>query len=372
MKTLTILLSACLALPAVSQDDKPKEPKPPRVEAVFVLDTTGSMGGLIDGAKKKIWSIVNEIARGKPTPTVKVGFVIYRDKGDEYVTKVFGLTDDLDQAFAGLQKFAAAGGGDTPEHVSRALAEAVSEIKWSQDKETYKVIFLVGDAEPHTNYDDGFDYKKACAAAVRADIVINTVRCGTSAICEKFWKEIATLGEGRYMSVAQSGGMAVVETPYDKDLAALGGKIDETRVARAGKEKELEKKCPDLAGGGAPAATPAMAERAAFNAKSGQMFRSVDLVTDIVEGRAKLDDLKEEEMPDVLKNKSKEERRKFIDQKIEERKELTRKLRELEEKRAAYLKEQEAKKGKTGDSFDGAVLKAIEEQASKKGIVYEK
>ena len=29
----------------------------PVVEVAFVLDTTGSMGGLIEGAKRKIWSI---------------------------------------------------------------------------------------------------------------------------------------------------------------------------------------------------------------------------------------------------------------------------------------------------------------------------
>ena len=63
----------------------------PKVEVVFCLDTTGSMGGLIDAAKKKIWAISNQIAAGKPTPDLKVGLVAYRDRGDEYVTKVFDL-----------------------------------------------------------------------------------------------------------------------------------------------------------------------------------------------------------------------------------------------------------------------------------------
>ena len=66
------------------------------MEVVFCLDTTGSMGGLIEGAKEKIWSICNQIAGGKPTPDLKVGLVAYRDKGDDYVTKVYDLTDDLD------------------------------------------------------------------------------------------------------------------------------------------------------------------------------------------------------------------------------------------------------------------------------------
>src|SRR3954453_16240896 len=97
------------AAPAV-----PNKKARPKVEVVFCLDTTGSMGGLIDGAKAKIWAICNQIAGGKPTPDLKVGLVAYRDKGDEYITKVFELTDDLDKTHAELKKFAAAGGGDHP------------------------------------------------------------------------------------------------------------------------------------------------------------------------------------------------------------------------------------------------------------------
>src|SRR5262245_58087976 len=76
--------------PATSQSGKPN------VEVVFCLDTTGSMGGLINAAKQKIWAISNQIASGTPTPNVKVGLVAYRDRGDAYVTEIVDLTDDLD------------------------------------------------------------------------------------------------------------------------------------------------------------------------------------------------------------------------------------------------------------------------------------
>src|SRR5262249_20100419 len=79
----------------------------PRVEVVFCLDTTGSMSGLIDGAKQKIWSLCNQIVGGKPTPQLKVGVVAYRDRGDEYVTKVFDLNDNLDAIHGHLMSFKA-------------------------------------------------------------------------------------------------------------------------------------------------------------------------------------------------------------------------------------------------------------------------
>src|SRR5947209_16634962 len=64
------------------------------LEMVFVVDTTGSMGGLIEGAKQKIWSIVNDVMTRKDHPSVKIGLVAYRDNGDAYVTQVTPLTDD--------------------------------------------------------------------------------------------------------------------------------------------------------------------------------------------------------------------------------------------------------------------------------------
>src|SRR3954467_7079620 len=107
------LVAAVLALPAVSAP-RPAAAKKSKVEVVFCLDTTGSMGGLLDGAKAKIWSICNQIAGGKPTPDLKVGLVAYKDKGDAYVTKVTDLTDDLDAVHGELMKFTPDGGGDTP------------------------------------------------------------------------------------------------------------------------------------------------------------------------------------------------------------------------------------------------------------------
>src|SRR5262249_22647995 len=108
-------LAAALVVVCTAGAGEPnKQPAPqPDVEVVFCLDTTGSMGGLIGAAKQKIWSICNQIAGGKPTPRLKVGLVAFRDRGDEYITKIFDLTEDLDAVHGNLMSFRAAGGGDT-------------------------------------------------------------------------------------------------------------------------------------------------------------------------------------------------------------------------------------------------------------------
>src|SRR6186997_941606 len=104
---MNIIIRYCLSmilLASFVRTTRAAEPaKSMSVEVCFVLDTTGSMGGLIDGAKRKIWSIANSIVSAqKGGGTVRFALVAYRDRGDEYVTKVFDLTDDIDKIFADL------------------------------------------------------------------------------------------------------------------------------------------------------------------------------------------------------------------------------------------------------------------------------
>ena len=179
MKTTLKLLALFLACSQTLADKAAPPPGKPRIEVCFVLDTTGSMGGLIEGAKQKIWSIANEMISAKPTPDLKVSLIGYRDKGDAYVVKAFPLTDDIDAIYAHLRDFAAEGGGDTPESVNEALAEAVNKMSWSPDRSVLKIIFLVGDAPPRMDYADGPKYSDLCRIACKKDLIINTIQCGS-------------------------------------------------------------------------------------------------------------------------------------------------------------------------------------------------
>jgi Mg-chelatase subunit ChlD len=119
------------------------------LEMVFVLDTTGSMGGLLEGAKQRIWGIVNEVMQSSGHPAVRIGLVAYRDRGDQYVTQVLPLTNDLDKVYSTLMDYQAGGGGDTPEDVRQALVDGVRRAGWSQSTSRIaQIIFLVGDAPP--------------------------------------------------------------------------------------------------------------------------------------------------------------------------------------------------------------------------------
>ena len=157
------------------------------IEVVFALDTTGSMGGLIQAAKEKIWSIATTMSQAQPAPTIKMGLVAYRDRGDDYVTKVVDLSEDLDSVYATLMDFSAGGGGDGPESVNQALYDAVNKVSWSQQADAYRVVFLVGDAAPHMDYQDDVKYPQTLATAKAKGITVNTIQAGNNHDTQLVW-----------------------------------------------------------------------------------------------------------------------------------------------------------------------------------------
>ncbi len=60
----------------------------------------------------------------------------------------------------------------------------------------------------------------------------------------------------------------------------------------------------------------------------------------------------------------------YVKTKTNERKELSKSIRELSEKRDTYLKEEVAKVGANKDSFDAKIFGTIRIQAAKKGLLY--
>ncbi len=73
-----------------------------RIQLVFCLDVTGSMGGLIATAKQKIWSIASSLLQADPKPELQIGMVFYRDRGDDFVTKRIDFTSDIDSVYGKL------------------------------------------------------------------------------------------------------------------------------------------------------------------------------------------------------------------------------------------------------------------------------
>jgi Mg-chelatase subunit ChlD len=348
----------------------------PAVEVMFVLDTTSSMTGLIAAAKDKIWSIANTLASADPAPDIRMGLVGYRDRGDAYVTVYTPLSSDLDAVYAQLMQFEAVGGGDAPESVNQALAEAVNRPQWSRGDAVYRVIFLVGDAPPKMNYQDDVKYPLSCAKAARKGIVINTIQCGNMGGTRPIWQEIAQRGEGHYFQVAQSGSAVLYDTPYDEPIVHLSRTLDDTRIyyGDAAHHEEMESRKETADAIYSEASPAAVAKRTIFNSKSAgakNFYGSQELVQAVESGEKKLAEIPKKELPPELQRMSDEELAAHVAKRGKERKSLQAQIDELAKKRQEYIQAKvAAEKDKGASSLDSKIYECIQAQAAPKGLEY--
>src|SRR5262245_15330448 len=102
MRGLFVAVALALTLVPVTQAAPVAEKGKP-VDVTICLDTSNSMDGLIDSAKRKLWDIVNDLAKAKPTPKLRVALYSYGNDGYDpkkgWVRKEVDLTDDLDKIY---------------------------------------------------------------------------------------------------------------------------------------------------------------------------------------------------------------------------------------------------------------------------------
>lgn len=367
--------AAVVAVSAAPVEAAEPAQAPPRIDVVFVLDTTGSMSGLIEGAKAKIWSIANGIASATPRPELRIGLVAYRDVGDEYVTKLTPLSDDLDAVYADLMKLRADGGGDTPESVNQGLHEAVTKLNWDGEspRDGYlKLVYLVGDCPPHMDYEQDVKYEASCRLAAERGITINTIQCGTDPETTPIWQSIARLAEGEFFQIDQSGGMTAVATPYDEELARLGRELDSTLLAYGSSAAQAALADKVAASRAIDAAAPAeaLAERAACKAEGGAtLLGRQELVQDCADGKVNLAELKDEELPDAMRSMTPAQRVAFVQQQAQARSSCQARIADVNTQRQNFIRDKLAESGGK-DSFDQKVLQALKALAARKGIEY--
>lgn len=379
---LTLALAAGLSHAAMDRTPRPSgsnvvrckgvsQQKQKQVEVVFVLDTTGSMSGLIEGAKQKIWSIASTIAQAQPAPEIRMGLVGYRDRGDQYVTTKTTMTDDLDTVYETLMGFEAGGGGDTPESVNEALFEAVERFDWSDDSSTLKIVFLVGDAPPQMGYDDDVKYQASCKLAAEKGIIVNTIQCGNLHGTKDHWTKIAGLTNGQYAAIDQDSGVQRITTPYDQEITELDQQLASLMIDYGDQsERSYQYSKRDRASKISSSAAPeASADRAIYNqtaAGRSNLYGVKELVDDVVDGRVALEDVEKDELPEEYQSKTTDELKKLIFENNEQRVKIESRLAELAKLRRDH--QDKARASMKGDSFDMQVLLTLQKQGESIGL----
>ena len=173
------------------------------MDLALVIDTTGSMGDEMAYLQAELDSIVARLKREAGNLDLRIGLIVYRDVGDDYVVQSTPLTEDIRSVRSTLASKEAAGGGDEPEAVDQAMAAAAA-MQWRPG--AAKAVLLVADAPPH---EDGLESTLASTERLRSMGVqiVPVAASGVEDTAQYVMRTMAALTQGRYIFLTDDSGV---------------------------------------------------------------------------------------------------------------------------------------------------------------------
>lgn len=340
------------------------------VDLAIALDVSGSMSGLIDSAKQRLWDIVNELGRAQPQPILRVAILSYGNPGygsaSGYVKVDQPFTRDLDAVNEKLFAFTTNGGD---EYVARVVDRSTRDLQWSPEPSALRIIFVAGNES--AEQDPLIRVEQATRAALDKGIVVNTLYCGSEGDgISPGWRKVANLTQGLYASIDQNAAaVANIPTPMDVELVKLNDELNATYVA-FGREGESYRENQVAQDRNAESMSlSAKASRAVT--KAGGMYNSAewDLV-DALESGQKLEELEPEDLPEEMRAMEEDERSAYMQAKSEERQEIQGQIAKLDRDRTAFIEEKRKEQAGPGRGLDEAIQEGIRKVASQKGFSF--
>lgn len=173
----------------------------------LVIDTTGSMSDELRYLQVEFDAISAAIESRYKNAEQRWSLIVYRDVGDEYVTRDFDFTADLSAFRADLAAQSSNGGGDFPEAPDQALRD-MNQLSWRNDPSTLKLVFWVADAPHHQDEESVDDITAAIIGAQDQNIRINPVASsGVDEFTEFTMRSAAQLTLGQYLFLTDDSGV---------------------------------------------------------------------------------------------------------------------------------------------------------------------
>jgi len=375
IKTIALtLLTICLGCTYSAKSAPDIKKRQPVIQLAILLDTSGSMDGLITQAKTQLWDIVNELATAEQDgqkPRIEVALYHYGNDllvgGDNgWIKQLCPLTNDLDQISEKLFALTTNGGS---EYCGQVISRSLKELKWSDSKKDLKLIYIAGN-EPFTQ--GPINYSFACKKAISKGIVVNTIFCGNmqEGINSK-WKDGAMLTGGNYLSINHNSKTIYMATPYDKKLAELGSKLNSTYISygKRGKAKKMAQCVQDS--NAINVNSSVMAKRAITKSTTLYNNSSWDLIDAIKDAKLDIEKIKKEELPLNMQKMTIQERKIYITKNSKERKIIQTEIHKLSIKRREFIKKNQ-KKNKGEKALNSAIIQSVREQAKKQSFKFKK
>ena len=121
---------------------------PATADVFFVFDATGSMGDELRYLQAEMKDVIARSQSAVEGLHIRTGALVYRDFGDEYLTRIARLSSDINRTQAFIDKQEANGGGDMPEAVPEALLASLRVAGWNAEARA-RIAFLILDAPCH-------------------------------------------------------------------------------------------------------------------------------------------------------------------------------------------------------------------------------
>lgn len=357
---------AATATPAVTEIH---EVSPSRdIDLVLCLDVSGSMQGLINAARQNLWSIVNDMATLQPQPRLRVALLTYGSphygKDSGFVSIQTELTDDLDLVSQKLFALSTNGGS---EYVARVVKRSLDDLKWSEDKQALKLIFVAGN-EPATQ-DPMFAAADIAKQAIQRGILVNTIFCGSQQKPEvEGWRQVARLADGKFAAIEQDQAV-VIETPFDKQLQELSAQLNSTYVVYGAHRVQWAENQVAQDRNATTLNLAAVAQRC--QTKAGNLYHNprYDLVDACKDPKFVLTTVKKEHLPEKLQKMTPEELKAHVDGMAKKRGSIQKQVAEIGKKRDAYVLAERKKLAGQGEKlFEEAMLESVRAQARSRGF----
>lgn len=352
----------------VTEVTQPAPPRNPIVEVAICLDTSGSMDGLIEAAKQKLWGIVNEFVFAEPQPKLRVALYTYGNDGHNpetgWVQLETGLTEDLDMVSKILFEQTTNGG---TELVGRVVMAATGQLDWSAEPGALKLIVVAGNES--ADQDQSVRYADASKAAITCDIMVNAIYCGPLTHADATaWQQVARLADGQFASIDHDNGTLVMETPFDVQLSTLSTQLNGTYLAFGENGAWFGANQVAQDSNAAGLNNEAAATRAFCKANGLYNCASWDLVDALKVGNVVLAEVKEEHLPEEMRPMDLVQRQAHVEKMGGERAKLQEEVNRLAAQRQAFVQAEMKKQSlDASKSFDQAFRAAVRSQAQAKG-----
>ncbi len=370
-KIIISALSLAFVTSAIAQLAPPPTEK--KVQVAILFDTSNSMDNLIDQAKARIWSIVNEISNLRyegELPTMEFSLYEYGNDGlaatDNYLRQVLNFTTDLDNLSQKMFALKTNGGN---EYCGAVIDKALTDLKWSTDQTDLKMIYIAGNEE----FNQGpIEYKKSCDKAKSNAVYVNTIFCGGYDEGKRLhWFDGADCSGGDYFNIDANKEIVHIPTPYDVEIQTYNDSLNSTYYG-FGVEGLRKKEMQVQEDGNAQDMAPSVAaERSVSKSKKGVYKNSSWDLVDAVEEGKDINEIAEEQLPEEFKNKTDEEKTALIEAKKVEREKYQAKIGELAVQRENFITEEKKKRAEKGeeiDDFGSSVNLSIEKRATSNGF----